>query len=180
MWGTRPQSWTACWPTRVLRAGSRLSRLARRSSRFRPGEERGEAVGELARLPGELAGRSQHLLGGAAGVPGRLLEAGHVGGDLAGPLRGLRDRPRDVVRRCALLLDRGGDGGRDAVDVFDRARDLADDLDRLAGGRLDLPDLTRDLAGCTRRLGGERLHFLRDDRETLAGLPGARRFDRGV
>ena len=48
------------------------------------------------------------------------------------------------------------------------------------GRRLHAGDLGADLVGRLGGLGGERLDLLRDHREALAGLAGARRLDGGV
>ncbi len=90
------------------------------------------------------------------------------------------DGGRDLPRRGALFLDRGGDGGGHLVHAADRRADLLHGADRVERRGLDRRDLLADLFRRARRLGGERLHLGGDHREALAGIARARRLDRGV
>src|SRR3546814_4098044 len=65
----------------------------------------------------QLFGGRQHLAGRRAGLAGRGLHPGDVGGDLLGALGGLLGVARDLPRRRLLLLDGAGDGGGDLVDL---------------------------------------------------------------
>jgi len=77
----------------------------------------------------------------------------------------------------ALLLNRGSDGGGDFTDAADRRADTLDRRDRFGGRGLNGADLTGDILGRFRRLIGQTVHFRSDNREALAGLPGARRLN---
>ena len=82
-----------------------------------------------------------------AGVARRLLHAGHVGRDLVGADRGLLHVARNLLRRRALLFDRGGNRRGDFVDFADGRGDRTDGADRVGGRALDRGDLRADLLG---------------------------------
>src|SRR5215813_3429861 len=102
------------------------SRLLSTSVRPDIPQEAVDFAAQGLRLPGELAGRGEHLAGRVAGICGSLGDAGDVGGDFLRAGRGLLEVAGDLAGRGTLLFDRAGDRGRDLVDLAD---DLADALD---------------------------------------------------
>ena len=96
------------------------------------------------------------------------------------PLAASLDVAGDLLRRRALLLDRGRDRGRDLRDAADGAADLLDGGDRVLRRGLHAGDLRADLLGRLGGLRGERLDLRGHDREAAAGFAGARRLDGGV
>src|SRR5690349_21625046 len=72
------------------------------------GKEAVDRAAQHAGLVVELAGVAQHLGSRPAGRLRRRGDAADMGVDLAGAGRDLLDVARDLARRLALLLDRGG------------------------------------------------------------------------
>jgi hypothetical protein len=85
-----------------------------------------------------------------------------------GRFRRLMHVARDLRGRCALLLDRRGDGGGDGTDFGDGGGDAVDGLDRFLGRGLDMIDLRADFLGCLAGLVGQAFHLGRHDRKELA------------
>src|SRR3954469_19634694 len=128
----------------------------------------------------EVIGCRQHFGRRGAGLVGGFVDTADVGGDLVGALRDFLDVLRDVARRSALLLNRGGDGGGDFVHLGNRRPDRLDGGDGVVGLLLDRRDLRRNILGRLGGLGGQRLYLGGDDGKPPAGFAGAGRFDRGV
>src|SRR6185369_8395826 len=131
-----------------------------------PGREPLGPAADLADRGGRLAGRLLDRLdfvGGARGVAGRGLDAAC-----------------DLARGGALLIDRGGDRGRDRGQLMDAAADRTDLVDGALGRLLDRGDLLGYFLSGARGLVGERLDLSGDHRESLASLTGTGRFDRCI
>src|SRR5690349_20950188 len=75
----------------------------------------------------ERVGGGEHLRRGRTGGIGALADIADIAGDAGGAARDLLDVARDLTRRRALLLDRGGDACSNLGDLLDGA---ADPLDR--------------------------------------------------
>ena len=87
---------------------------------------------------------------------------------------------RDVARRGALLLDRGGDAGRVVRDLLHALGDAADRFHGARGRALHRQDLSDDRFGRFAGLHRQRFDFRRDHGKAASRLAGARRFDRGI
>jgi hypothetical protein len=106
------------------------------------------------------------VLGGGRGRIGVGLDAADIVRDVLGTLGGKLRAARDLLGRGALLLHRGGDGGRDFIDLADDAADALDRVDRIASDLLNVGDLLGNLLG---RLGG--LACQRLDSEATTAKP---------
>jgi len=67
--------------------------------------------------------------------------------DVPGALRGVLGAAGDFLGSGALLLDRGGDRGRDIVHLADDAANSLDGVDGVTGHLLDVGDLLGDIVG---------------------------------
>src|SRR6266852_6781200 len=95
-----PHAWCVCPATRTARQV--VSLLCGADL----GEEAVDVAAQGLRLLAELLGRGEDLVGGAAGLGGRLVDADDVARHLAGALRRFLHIAGDLPRRRALLLDR--------------------------------------------------------------------------
>jgi hypothetical protein len=118
---------------------------------------------------------------------GLILGCPCLGGNLGNEQRhilhrgaALIDISCDLLRGRGLFLDRGRDRDGDLRNLIKRVADRFDLGDRRLGGRAQAADLLRNLLRRVRRLDGEPLHLAGNDGKSLAGLPGACRFDRRI
>src|SRR5207249_2492719 len=132
-----------------------------------------ELLNQLPKLRGHLC----QLLGGLLGFchTGRsiircLRDTGDVVCNLSGSLGCLRHVAGHLVRRGALLLDRGGDNARDVIDLVDHATDASDCLYRALCVFLNSCDFLADIFGSFGGLVGEFLDLIRYDRKTFTRL----------
>src|SRR5439155_18152946 len=82
-----------------------------------------------------------------------------------------------LVRRGALLLDRGGDNARDVIDLVDHSADAPDCLYRALCVFLNSCDFLADIFGSFGGLVGEFLDLIRYDRKTFTRLSSPGGFD---
>src|SRR5262249_40039135 len=94
----------------------------------------------------QLRGR-QDLARGGAGLARTTVDVADVLRDLRSAARGPLDVAGDLLGCGALLLDRGGDRGRDLRDARDGRSDFLDSADRVLCCRLDGGDLPGNLLG---------------------------------
>ena len=139
-----------------------------------------ELLNQLPKLRGHLC----QLLGGLLGFchTGRsiircLRDTGDVVCNLSGSLGCLRHVAGHLVRRGALLLDRGGDNARDVIDLVDHATDASDCLDGSFCVLLNRGYLLAYIFRSFRRLLGQFLDFVCYDRKPFASFAGAGSFD---
>src|SRR5262249_37075075 len=160
------------WRDRPPPAAPRAAGAARAASRLRRLDGTQEATDlqlQQLRALRQIAGRLQDVAGGTAGLLRRAGHLDHRLRDLARAGGRLRGIAADLVGRGALLLDRGGDRGRDLVDLLDRLADRVDGARRLRRVALNRGDLRGDVLGRARGLAGQVLDLARDHREALAG-----------
>ena len=150
-----------------------------RRLRLRAPNSRNLATSSLRRLlsPDSDCAAESTCDDAVSGLGRAALHVGDVGGDHLRPLCGLLHVAGDFLRRRALLFHGSRDRRGNFRQLSDGARDLLDGADRFLGRRLDAGDLLADLARGLRGLFGQRLHLGSHDRETAAGLTGARRLD---
>src|SRR6185437_15171048 len=93
----------------------------------------------------QVARGREDVTGGLAGFHGGHGDAADRVRDVVRLLGRLLHRTVDLARRRLLLLDRGGDRGRDAVDALDGRENGADGGDGAGARALHALDLARDL-----------------------------------
>lgn len=120
------------------------------------------------------------MASGGTGFLSTGIDFTHVDIDLLGTLCGFLHVAADLLGRGALLLDGGGNRVTGFADLANSLGETFNCRDGGASGSLDLGDLR---GNPFRRLGGLRdqaLYFGSDYGESLAGIAGSSRLDRGI